>query len=254
MNLVKAYSGRALFWTVFFMAILCALIDGALYIALDAAGRWLAEGRTAPAPVAADGLASLAGSLELIRQFYLPASMGLFLLAALLLWLCLRVSLARLVRRTEAPAAGKGRPRPAPAKPAAEDPDQRRKTDQRLFLHLFSALQREGRLMDFLSEDLADYDDDQIGAAVRTIHENCAQTLHQYVAPAPMVAAEEETEITVSPGFDPNAIRLTGNVTGEPPFTGIVRHRGWKAKRVELPTLSGDRDPTIIAPAEIEIP
>lgn len=254
MNLVKAYSGRALFWTVFFMAILCALIDGALYIALDTASRWLAEGRTAPAPVAADGLASLSASLELVRQFYLPVSIGLFLLAALLLWLCLRLSLARLVRQTEVPAGEKSRPRPAPPKPAGEDPEQRRKTDQRLFLHLFSALQREGRLMDFLSEDLGDYDDDQIGAAVRTIHENCAKALHQYVAPAPVVTAEEETEFTVEPGFDPNAIRLTGNVTGEPPFTGVVRHRGWKAEKVELPALSGERDPAIIAPAEIEIP
>jgi hypothetical protein len=253
MNLVKAYSGRALFWVFFFMAVLCALADGALYVALDAAGRRLAAAEAVASPDVAERLSALSQPLEMIRQFYLPVSIGVFLAAALLLWLCLRLSLARLLKREPAETPAKKPARPAPPKSSAEDAEARRKADQRLFLHLFSALQREGRLMDFFSEELDDYDDDQIGAAVRTIHENCVKALRQYVAPGPVVAAEEESEMTVEPGFDPNAIRLTGNVAGEPPFKGIVRHRGWKAEKVEMPTLSGERDPSIIAPAEVEV-
>ncbi|MFP4306915.1 MAG: DUF2760 domain-containing protein [Desulfococcaceae bacterium] len=253
MNLVKAYSGRALFWVFFFMAVLCALVVGALHVALDAAGRRLAALEAAATPELAERLAALSGPLDLIRQFYLPVSIGVFLIAALLLWLCLRLSLARLLKREPAESPKKSPERPKPPKSSAEEAEARRKTDQRLFLHLFSALQREGRLMDFFSEDLDDYDDDQIGAAVRTIHENCVKAIKQYVEPGPVLAAEEESQFTVAPGFDPNAIRLTGNVTGEPPFTGVVRHRGWKARKIELPTLSGDRDPAIIAPAEVEV-
>ncbi len=253
MNLVKAYSGRALFWVFFFMAVLCALVDGALHVALDVAGRRLEAAQAIASPEVVERLSALSRPLDMIRQFYLPVSVGAFLLAALLLWLCLRLSLARMLKREPAEPPAKKPARPAPQKSSAEEAEARRKNDQRLFLHLFSALQREGRLMDFFSEQLDDYEDDQIGAAVRTIHENCVKTLRQYVSPGPVVAAEEESEMTVEPGFDPNAIRLTGNVAGEPPFKGIVRHRGWKVEKVELPTLSGERDPTIIAPAEVEV-
>lgn len=255
MNLVKAYSGRALFWVLFFMAILCALSNGAIYVALDVAARRIDALRSAATPETAEGLLSLSAPLDLIRQFHIPVAAGVFLLAALILWLCLRLSLARLLRREDALPAKpeKKTGAAAAAGPPAEDPEQRRKSDQRLFLHLVSSLQRKGRLMDFLSEDLSDYGDDQIGAAVRTIHENCAKTLTQYLDAGPVVEAEEESEITVEPGFDPNAIRLTGNVTGEPPFTGVVRHRGWRANTVELPSLAGDRDPAVIAPAEVEV-
>ncbi|MCD4755860.1 MAG: DUF2760 domain-containing protein, partial [Deltaproteobacteria bacterium] len=34
-------------------------------------------------------------------------------------------------------------------------------------------LQREGRLIDFLQEDIEPYDDAQIGAAVREVHRGC---------------------------------------------------------------------------------
>ncbi|MBW2249010.1 MAG: DUF2760 domain-containing protein [Deltaproteobacteria bacterium] len=54
-------------------------------------------------------------------------------------------------------------------------------------------------------------------------------------------------------GFDPDAIKLTGNVTGEPPFTGVLRHKGWRTRKLELPALSGGQDARIIAPAEVEI-
>jgi hypothetical protein len=254
MNPVKAYSGRALFWVVFFMAILCALAAGAIHVALDAAGQWIAQAQIGATLETDEHLLALSDLVETIRRFFLPVVIGIFLTAALLLWLCLRLSLARLLRREDVPATGKRRSESAPAEIPAPPPGPRRSDDRRLFLHLFSSLQRKGRLMDFLSQDLTDFDDEQIGAAVRTIHENCAKTLGRYVDAGPILEAEEESRIVVEPGFDPNAIRLSGNVVGEPPFTGIVRHRGWRARKVELPDLAGEPDPAIIAPAEVEIP
>jgi hypothetical protein len=64
----------------------------------------------------------------------------------------------------------------------------------------------------------------------------------------------EGEEVTIPAGFDPGAVKLTGNVTGQPPFKGILRHGGWKAGRFNLPELSGTVSPDIISPAEVEIP
>ncbi len=68
-----------------------------------------------------------------------------------------------------------------------------------------------------------------------------------------MVAEDEGDPITVEPGFDMNAITLVGNVTGDPPFEGIVKHPGWKAGKKEIPKLADVADSTVITPAEIEI-
>jgi hypothetical protein len=118
-------------------------------------------------------------------------------------------------------------------KRSADVPDDSKKIekekmeqDQRLFLYLLSLLQREGRLLDFFSENLDLYEDDQIGAAVRSIHQNCKKVIDKNLSPRPVVDSNEGEEITVEPNFDPNAIKLTGNVTGDPPFKGVLRHKG----------------------------
>jgi hypothetical protein len=125
--------------------------------------------------------------------------------------------------------------------------------DQRLFLHLLTVLQKEGRLVDFFQEDLEMYEDEQIGAAVRSIHTSCRKTLDKSLAMTSVIEDNEGDEITIEAGFNPEAIKLTGRVTGEPPFTGIVRHKGWRAQKVSLPDLAAAKDPTIISPAEVEI-
>jgi hypothetical protein len=33
-----------------------------------------------------------------------------------------------------------------------------------------------------------------------------------------------------------------------------VKHHGWVAREVKLPTLAGSLDPRVIAPAEVELP
>ncbi len=136
---------------------------------------------------------------------------------------------------------------------SAADREAEQYTQQRLFLHLLSVLQREGRLVDFFSEDLNLYEDAQIGGAVRAIHENCKKAINKSLSLEAVIDRNEGEEIQVDPGFDPDAIKLTGNVTGEPPFKGILRHKGWRTRKLELPALSGGQDARIIAPAEVEI-
>jgi hypothetical protein len=129
-----------------------------------------------------------------------------------------------------------------------------KKTSRSEALQLLALLQREGRLVDFLKEPIDTYNDAQIGAAVRDIHRDCAAVLDRAFSVVPLVENEEGTKLTVMPGFDPEQYKLTGNVTGTPPFKGTVRHHGWKVTKHELPVWNGrDESAEVIAPAEIEI-
>ncbi len=119
-------------------------------------------------------------------------------------------------------------------------------------LQLLAILQRDSRLIDFLMEDITGYQDDQVGAAVRELHDQCRDAVARYVTLQPVVDGVEGT-FTKSPSKDPNVVKFIGNVPATPPAGGILRHKGWRAAKVELPVLAGRQDAAIIAPAEIEI-
>ena len=121
-------------------------------------------------------------------------------------------------------------------------------------VRLLALLQREGRLVDFLREDIGAYDDTQVGAAVRTIHASCRKVLTEHLNIEPVLDGTEGDTVAVPADFDPSAVRLTGNVSGVAPFRGELRHVGWKAVSVTLPEQPTGQNPQIIAPAEVEIP
>jgi len=120
-------------------------------------------------------------------------------------------------------------------------------------LQLLALFQREGRLIDFLEEDVVGFTDAQVGAAARVVHEGCRRVLREHVPCVPICSEEEGSPITIAKGFDAQAIRLTGRVTGEPPYRGKLAHRGWRAKEVKLPKIAEGHDPYLIAPAEVEL-
>ena len=126
-------------------------------------------------------------------------------------------------------------------------------TRTRHALQLISILQKEGRLLDFLQEEIESYDDQQVGAAVRAIHRDCHKLLGEHLALEPVLTGGEDTPVTIEPGFDPSCVRLLGNVTGEPPFEGTLRHHGWRATNVNLPDATGSGDAGVVAPAEVEL-
>ena len=147
-----------------------------------------------------------------------------------------------LTRRTAAPAAA---PKPAaPAAPVVKTADGA--------LQLLGILQRDSRLVDFLMEDISSYEDDQVGAAVRELHDQCRDAVSRYVTLTPVVDGVEGT-FTKAPSKDPNVVKFVGNVPATPPAGGILRHKGWRASKVDLPALAGKQDAAIIAPAEIEV-
>lgn len=120
-------------------------------------------------------------------------------------------------------------------------------------LLLLGALQREGRLIDFLQQDVASFSDEEVGAAARVVHGGCRKVVSQYFEFEPAAKESEGSPIQVPAGFDAQRIRLTGNVSGQPPFRGTLRHHGWMATAVRLPALSDALDPRVVAPAEVEL-
>jgi hypothetical protein len=138
---------------------------------------------------------------------------------------------------------------PAP-KPAAPPPPVVRASDGAL--QMIAILQRDSRLVDFLMEDISGYADDQIGAAVRELHDQCRDSLARYVKLEPVIDGVEGT-YAKAPSKDPNLVKFVGNVPAKPPEGGTLRHKGWRAANVDLPTLGAKQDAAVVAPAEIEI-
>ncbi len=155
------------------------------------------------------------------------------------LWLALRAFWSTL---TEPEFAARVEPLFAP--PVASGPD----------LRVLALLQRDGRLVDFLQEEIDPYTDAQIGAAVRDIHRGCRKALREYLTIEPVLTAAEDSPVAVPANFDPAEIRLTGNVRGTPPFQGVLKHHGWRVKAIQLPVLPGAQQATaVLAPAEVEL-
>lgn len=121
-------------------------------------------------------------------------------------------------------------------------------------LWMLSLLQREGRLIDFLQEDLTAFSDAEIGAAARVVHDGCRKVMRECLMLEPVVKGQEGAPITVPQGFDAQRIRLTGHITGQPPFRGVLKHHGWATSTIRLPALSESLDPRILASAEVELP
>jgi hypothetical protein len=121
-------------------------------------------------------------------------------------------------------------------------------------LQILGILQRDARFLDFVMEDIAGYSDDQVGAAVRNLHDECRKSLERYVTLAPVVDSIEGAPVKLEGRPDPAKWKLLGNVPADGRASGgVLRHRGWRAEKVDLPSVTPNQNPAILAPAEVEI-
>jgi len=139
----------------------------------------------------------------------------------------------------------------AATKPAAPPPLKVATPDAAL--QLLGLLQRDARLIDFTQEDLSQYSDLEIGGVARVLHEGCCKVLREHFTLVPVRPEPEGNRLTLPAGFDARAVRLTGNVVGQAPFTGTLCHRGWRATETRLPQLADKHDVTVLAQAEVEL-
>jgi hypothetical protein len=76
--------------------------------------------------------------------------------------------------------------------------------------------------------------------------------LERYISLAPVLDGEEGRPVTLQAGTDVARIKVIGNVAGQGPFRGVLRHRGWMVSRVDLPPLPSTGQ-LVVAPAEVEV-
>ncbi|MBN2886341.1 MAG: DUF2760 domain-containing protein [Chromatiaceae bacterium] len=155
----------------------------------------------------------------------------------------------------QAPAQAPGAASPPmPERAASATPAQRPGGDaSESALLLLGLLQREGRLIDFLQQDIHGYSDAEIGAAARLVHQGCQQVLRDHLDIQPVRDEPEGSAFTLEPGFDAASLRPSGRVIGEPPFSGTLVHRGWRVSATRLPQATPGHDPRILAAAEVEL-
>jgi len=121
-------------------------------------------------------------------------------------------------------------------------------------LTLLAALQREARLVDLIQEPLADYSDEQIGAAARNVLRDSAGVIDRFFALKRVSSQAEGDKAEIPAGYDPARYRLVGNVSGNGPHRGSLTHAGWEATHVNLPAWTGSNSSAlVVAPAEVEI-
>ena len=139
------------------------------------------------------------------------------------------------------------------AEPAAKPAARLQETGPAAALQLLGLLQRDGRFIDFIEEDVAGFSDAEIGAAARVVHEGCRKVMREHFTLESVRGEPEGARLTLEPGFDAASLRLTGNVVGDPPFNGTLTHKGWIAAETRLPKLAVGHNANILAPAEVEL-
>jgi Domain of unknown function (DUF2760) len=117
-------------------------------------------------------------------------------------------------------------------------------------VQVLALLQRDARLIDFLMEDLTGYSDEQVGAAVRDVQAQSRQVLDRHFKPVAVIDAIEGDAVKTGK-LGAAEVRFTGNVPAKGTAPGgVLRHKGWKASQIELPSASAS---SVLAPAEIEV-
>ena len=198
--------------------------------------------------------ACLLSALNFLPADTLPASSGSYLNAGVIL-LTLFIAWQGLAasRSRQEPSTPAAQPPPpvAPPKPAKPEPTQ---TGEALIL--LSLLQEKGRFLDYVMEDITAFNDAQVAAASRVVHQGCSAVIKECLALSPTHEGKEGDRITLDKSSDPNRYRLLGKVPQEPPYQGVVVHRGWQTTKLALPRFTRPVDPTgpnVITPMDVEV-
>ena len=257
MRAKTSYTYQSLIICLFFNGVLA----GGLYLAgqevLNSILSWvkpMAEGEAATPEVMKASMGNLAELLNQIGGYLAIAILGAIGVVTLLMWAVL-VMLGRgaISRGSQEGTVHKAAPKPK-KQTAAPEKIQTSEASPGPAVQILGILQRRGRFLDFLDEDLSLYQDAQIGAAVRNIHQDCKKAVEEHVKLERVYNENEGDQVTVQESFDPQEVRLIGNVSGNPPFQGVLRHRGWRVRKITLPKVVDEKkDQWVVAPAEVEV-
>jgi hypothetical protein len=198
---------------------------------------------------------------------YLAGAVVLLSLLLIVLLLCMVISLSRSRKKAAEQGIQQTVPPPEPVVKVVEkivevekivsapapEPVVLKEATPDAALQLLGLLQKEARFIDFIKEDVSAYSDADIGVAARVVHEGCNKALNEHFSLAPVRSEQEGSKITLPQGFDAATVRLTGNIVGTAPFTGILIHKGWQVASIRLPKLTQGHNANIVALAEVEL-
>jgi hypothetical protein len=198
--------------------------------------------------------ACLLSALSLLPADTLPATLGPFLSGGVIvLTLFIAWQSFAMTRSRPEPAAPAVQPPPRPEAPKPPKPEP---TQTGEALILLSLLQEKGRFLDYVMEDITAFNDAQVAAASRVVHQGCSAVIKECLALSPTHEGAEGDRITIEKSTDPNRYRLLGKVQQEPPYKGVVVHRGWKTTKLALPRFTRPVDPAgpnVITPMDVEV-
>ncbi|MDD9952510.1 MAG: DUF2760 domain-containing protein [Zetaproteobacteria bacterium] len=125
-------------------------------------------------------------------------------------------------------------------------------------LQLLSLLQHNGRLIDFVMEDITGIEDQQVVAAARVVHAGCREVLCKYVEIHPLRDEEEGQSIVAPQEEVDRTVEIMGEHDLAATTTATLLHRGWKSHGIHLPTLTADRqqfmlETQVLYPAQAEV-
>ncbi|MEN8261772.1 MAG: DUF2760 domain-containing protein [Pseudomonadota bacterium] len=200
-------------------------------------------------------LSLVPSTLDVVHVGLAAAVVALLLLSVTLL-LIMAISLSRKLKK---PSVAAVQPEPQrivvmeEAPPPAPEPLVLKEAIPDAALQLLGLLQQEARFIDFVQENVAPFSDAEIGAAARVVHEGCAKVIKEHFTLEPVMKEAENSRVTLQKGFDASAVRLTGNLVGEAPFTGNLVHKGWRVTHVKLPKIAKGHSVNVVAAAEVEL-
>lgn len=187
-----------------------------------------------------------------VTSLSLPSRIWISWVATFRIWFDVKFA-ARVAELCEGAAGSLPAPSPVPSAAAAVQPAVAEPASSANgALQLLSLLQREGRFLDFVEQDVTAFTDADIGAAARLVHEGCRRAVHAHARVVSVRSETEGTQLTLEQASAD--VKLVGNLAGSAPFRGVLRHRGWRVEDLTLPTLIGTRDPKLVAAAELELP
>ena len=106
-------------------------------------------------------------------------------------------------------------------------------------------------------DDITSYNNEQVGAAARVVHQGCSKVMGEFFTIAPLHEGPEGDVLELKPGYNPAEYRPAGKLAEGAQIRRKIVHRGWKATEVKLPRLAESAAASdkglVISPAEVEV-
>lgn len=123
-------------------------------------------------------------------------------------------------------------------------------------LKFLSLLQKKGRFLDFLMDEVAKRPDQQVGAVARVVHQGCSDVLKDFFEIKPVLEEAEGTQVEWNAEQTSKEIKVLGESLES--TSGKLMHKGWLTQKVELPEVVDSQayrvgNKRIIVPAEVQV-